>query len=114
MLIPDVFDGHALALPEKDAVVCGPVRRHWRDFNRNINRVANAPGAAGVSEIAGYGAGLMAGYHRATEATAVLEFRDDFPRNALGKVFKRLLRAPYWRRRGARGERAPGLRVARR
>jgi acyl-CoA synthetase (AMP-forming)/AMP-acid ligase II len=23
-------------------------------------------------------------------------FRDDFPRNALGKVLKRLLREPYW------------------
>lgn len=25
-----------------------------------------------------------------------VEFRDDFPRNALGKVLKRLLREPYW------------------
>jgi acyl-CoA synthetase (AMP-forming)/AMP-acid ligase II len=25
-----------------------------------------------------------------------LEWRDDFPRNALGKVLKRLLREPYW------------------
>jgi acyl-CoA synthetase (AMP-forming)/AMP-acid ligase II len=26
----------------------------------------------------------------------VLELRDEFPRNALGKVIKRELRAPYW------------------
>ena len=25
-----------------------------------------------------------------------LEFREEFPRNALGKVLKRLLREPYW------------------
>jgi acyl-CoA synthetase (AMP-forming)/AMP-acid ligase II len=25
-----------------------------------------------------------------------VEFRDEFPRNALGKVLKRLLREPYW------------------
>ena len=27
---------------------------------------------------------------------AAVEFRDDFPRNALGKVLKRQLRDPYW------------------
>ncbi len=48
VLIPDVFDGHALALPDKDAVVCGPVRRNWHDFNANINRVANALIALGI------------------------------------------------------------------
>jgi len=25
-----------------------------------------------------------------------VEFRDEFPRNALGKVMKRMLREPYW------------------
>lgn len=29
---------------------------------------------------------------------ATVEFREDFPRNALGKVLKRLLREPYWER----------------
>jgi acyl-CoA synthetase (AMP-forming)/AMP-acid ligase II len=32
---------------------------------------------------------------------AAVEFRDEFPRNALGKVLKRLLRDPYWQ--GKRG-----------
>jgi acyl-coenzyme A synthetase/AMP-(fatty) acid ligase len=27
---------------------------------------------------------------------ARVEFRDEFPRNALGKVMKRVLREPYW------------------
>jgi acyl-CoA synthetase (AMP-forming)/AMP-acid ligase II len=27
---------------------------------------------------------------------AAVEFRDEFPRNALGKVLKRILREPYW------------------
>lgn len=31
-----------------------------------------------------------------TQRLAGLELRDDFPRNALGKVIKRVLRAPYW------------------
>jgi acyl-CoA synthetase (AMP-forming)/AMP-acid ligase II len=46
--IPDVFASHAAFNPRKEAVVCGTVRRSWGDFDRNINRVANALLAAGV------------------------------------------------------------------
>ncbi|WP_436638741.1 class I adenylate-forming enzyme family protein [Microbaculum sp. FT89] len=38
---------------------------------------------------------------------ASVEFRDDFPRNALGKVLKRQLRAPYWQDAEAEQHHAP-------
>ena len=42
VFIPDLFESHGRYFPDKEAVVCGDVRRHWRDFSHNINRVANA------------------------------------------------------------------------
>lgn len=48
VLITDVFEVHALSQPDKEAVVCGAVRRCWGDFNANINRVANALATRGV------------------------------------------------------------------
>jgi acyl-CoA synthetase (AMP-forming)/AMP-acid ligase II len=48
VFIPDLFESHATYYPGKEAVVCGPVRRKWGDFNRNMNRVGNALAAAGI------------------------------------------------------------------
>ena len=48
VFIPDLIGSHAAYFPDKEAVVCGPVRRTWGDFDRNINRVANALLSAGV------------------------------------------------------------------
>ncbi|MFZ5508568.1 MAG: class I adenylate-forming enzyme family protein [Pseudomonadota bacterium] len=48
MLIPDVLEVHGTYLRNKEAVICGEVRRTWGDFNRNINRVANALLAQGI------------------------------------------------------------------
>ena len=31
---------------------------------------------------------------------SAIEVRDEFPRNALGKVLKRVLREPYWKAAG--------------
>jgi acyl-CoA synthetase (AMP-forming)/AMP-acid ligase II len=48
VLIPDVFEVHARSQPDREAVVCGAVRRSWAAFNANINRVANALLGRGV------------------------------------------------------------------
>ena len=126
-LNPDVFEVHARCQPDQKAVVCGPVRRRWVDFNANINRVAHALQARGIGHgqqvavlmgnaVEMLGETPLALVIRRPDATqdaesiqawvnqrlarhqrlAALEFRDDFPRNALGKVLKRLLREPYW------------------
>lgn len=48
VLIPEVFEVHARSQPDKEAVVCGPVRRTWGAFNANINRIARALHARGI------------------------------------------------------------------
>jgi len=48
LLVPDVLDVHGTNLGDKEAVICGDVRRTWRDFAANVNRVANALGSIGV------------------------------------------------------------------
>ena len=40
--LPELWATHARFSPDKEAVVCGEVRRSWRDFNNNLNRIANA------------------------------------------------------------------------
>ncbi|MEO1192856.1 MAG: AMP-binding protein [Pseudomonadota bacterium] len=42
VILPDLWASHARFYPNKEAVVCGEVRRTWGDFNANMNRVANA------------------------------------------------------------------------
>lgn len=46
--IPDIFTSHGQFRRHKEAVVCGPVRRSWGDFNDNMNRVANALLGVGI------------------------------------------------------------------
>jgi len=48
VFIPDLFESHATYFPSKEAVVCGAVRRCWREFNANANRVGNALRTAGI------------------------------------------------------------------
>ena len=47
--IPDLLASHARYFPDKEAVVCGSVRRTWGAFDRNQNRVAHALRAAGLA-----------------------------------------------------------------
>jgi len=47
--IPDLMASHARYFPDKEAVVCGSVRRTWGAFDRNQNRVAHALRAAGLA-----------------------------------------------------------------
>lgn len=48
VFIPDVLANHARFQPHKEAVVCGGVRRSWRDFDAAISRIAHALLAAGL------------------------------------------------------------------
>jgi acyl-CoA synthetase (AMP-forming)/AMP-acid ligase II len=48
VLIPDVLASHARHFPQREAVVCGAVRRCWGDFGANIEACARALQAAGI------------------------------------------------------------------
>ena len=48
--LPDLFATHARFAPEKEAVICGDVRRRWGAFDANISRVANALVDAGIGK----------------------------------------------------------------
>lgn len=46
--IPDVVQSFGTYQPNKEAVVCGDVRRTWGAFNANVNRIGNALVASGI------------------------------------------------------------------
>jgi acyl-CoA synthetase (AMP-forming)/AMP-acid ligase II len=46
--LPDLWATHAAHQGDQEAVVCGPVRRTWAEFDRNLNRVANTLLARGI------------------------------------------------------------------
>ncbi len=48
VFLPDLWATHAKFYPNKEAVICGDVRRTWGDFDRNMSRVANRLIAAGI------------------------------------------------------------------
>ncbi|RYX92915.1 MAG: AMP-dependent synthetase [Comamonadaceae bacterium] len=50
IMIPDVFQSHGTYRRDREAVVCGDVRRNWGDFSDNMNRVANALLQAGIGK----------------------------------------------------------------
>ncbi|MFC3613429.1 class I adenylate-forming enzyme family protein [Lutimaribacter marinistellae] len=48
--LPDLFATHARFHPGKEAVICGPVRRTWGDFDANISRIAHGLIAGGLQK----------------------------------------------------------------
>jgi acyl-CoA synthetase (AMP-forming)/AMP-acid ligase II len=49
VFIPDLIANHARFQPDREAVVCGEVRRSWRDFDAAISRIAHALLGAGLA-----------------------------------------------------------------
>ncbi|MEH6405293.1 MAG: class I adenylate-forming enzyme family protein [Sneathiella sp.] len=47
VFLPELWATHARFSPNKEAVICGDVRRNWKDFNDNMNKIANAVIARG-------------------------------------------------------------------
>ena len=74
-----------------DVTVIGIPHDKWGETALAL--VIRRPGAASPPEALMAWANERLARHQRLSA---LEFRDDFPRNALGKVLKRLLREPYW------------------
>lgn len=48
LFLPDIWAGHARRQPDKPALICGDRRLTWSEFNRNMNRLANALLGAGL------------------------------------------------------------------
>src|SRR6478609_3596327 len=40
--LPDLWSTHAETQPDKPAIVCGDITHSWGQFDRSMNRVANA------------------------------------------------------------------------
>ena len=86
--IEAIVGGHPEVL---DVTVIGIPHDKWGETA--LAMVIRRPGAASPPELLMAWANERLARH---QRLAALEFRDDFPRNALGKVLKRLLREPYW------------------
>ena len=66
--LPHVWANHARHFPHREAVVCGPARWTWRQFNEAMNRVAN--GLIGLG--AGQGDKVAVVMSNSAEMAAVL------------------------------------------
>ena len=74
-----------------DVTVIGIPHEKWGETCLAL--VIPKPGAAAEPEAIRAWANERLAKH---QRLAAVELRGEFPRNALGKVLKRLLRAPYW------------------
>ncbi len=79
----------------RDVAVIGIPHAKWGETP--VALVIREPGATATPDEIGEWANARLGKH---QRVAFVEFRDDFPRNAMGKVLKRELRAPYWKNPG--------------
>ena len=86
--IEAIVGGHPDVL---DVTVIGIPHDKWGEtpLALVITKAGRAPEAATIMAWANQ---RLARHQR----LGAVEFRDDLPRNALGKVLKRLLREPYW------------------
>ncbi|MZR30254.1 class I adenylate-forming enzyme family protein [Sneathiella litorea] len=48
VFLPELWHTYATVTPEKDALICGDKKRSWRDFDKNMSRIANALIARGI------------------------------------------------------------------
>lgn len=93
--IEQVIAGHPGVL---DVTVIGIPHEKWGETPLALV-IPRAGARASEADIAAWANERLARHQRVVR----VEFRDDFPRNALGKVLKRLLRDPYW------GDRSPSV-----
>ena len=78
-----------------DVTVIGIPHEKWGETPLAL--VIRKPGAdASQPDVLAWANQRLAKHQR----LGAVEYRDEFPRNALGKVLKRLLREPYWRAQG--------------
>ncbi|MFC3231406.1 class I adenylate-forming enzyme family protein [Marinibaculum pumilum] len=87
--LEQVIGGHPAVM---DVTVIGVPHEKWGETPLALV-IRETGAAADEAEILAW-ANERLGRHQRVSAIA---FRDDFPRNALGKVLKRELREPYWR-----------------
>jgi acyl-CoA synthetase (AMP-forming)/AMP-acid ligase II len=89
--IEAIVGGHPGVL---DVTVIGIPHDKWGEtaLALVIAKAGAATDAAAAEAICAWSNQRLARHQR----LAAVEFRADFPRNALGKVLKRILREPYW------------------
>ena len=93
--IEQVLAGHPAVL---DVSVIGIPHEKWGETALALV-IPRSGAQASEADLAAWANERLARHQR----VARVEFRDEFPRNALGKVLKRLLRDPYW------GDESPGV-----